>query len=69
MLDQLYLILGVVAAALAGLWAVFMRGKAAQRNEDRADDVKAVEKAKEVAREVDADPDPRERLRDDWMRK
>lgn len=69
-LDQLYLILGLVAAALAGLWAAFMRGKSAQRDQDRADDIEAVEKAKEIEREVDSDPDPVGRLRrSKWLRK
>jgi hypothetical protein len=69
LLDQLYVIGAAIVAALATLWAVFQRGKSAQRDKDRADDIEAVEKAKEVAREVDADPDPVDSLRDRWLRK
>lgn len=68
MLDQLWVIVGGIIASLGVLVTVFLKGKKAERNEQRARDIESVEKANEVRRDIDDEPDPVKRLRDKWTR-
>lgn len=65
---DLIAILGGLLALIGGLFVAFQKGKKSERNRQAAEYLEAVEKANEVDRNVDAEPDPVKRLRDNWQR-
>ena len=53
-----------LSAALA--YAMYRTGRASERNATNERTVENVQKAAEVVRDVNSDPDPVKRLRDNW---